>query len=379
LYNRLLIWLFIQDKNFTAAIRQSVSLDKRTGLEDANIFGLANVAASNKNYDEALKAYDYLISKGKKGEYYTLASLQRMQMQYDRFIDEDIMDIPRSKELKEQFVKTFDVLGKTPETSALMTEYAHLLAFYLNQPTDAIQVVTDALAMPGINLPQISVLKAELADIYVFSGDLWEAVISYSQVIESNKSTLLSDDVKIKRAKLGYYMGNFQWAKAQLDVLRASTSKLIANDAMDLSFFISENLENDSVATPLKIFARADLLLFRNNFTEALAALDSISILYPDNSLIDDVNFRKANIFQKQGKYDEAAGLLETIVKEQGWEILADDALFQLAGIYQNKLNKKEEAMQLYKKMLTDYPGSVHVVDSREEYRKLQDAEGNKK
>jgi hypothetical protein len=60
-------------------------------------------------------------------------------------------------------------------------------------------------------------------------------------------------------------------------------------------------------------------------------------------------------------------------VKQQSWEMLADDALFQLAGIYQNKLNRKDEAMQLYKKMLTDYPGSVYVVDSREEYRKMQD------
>ena len=53
--------------------------------------------------------------------------------------------------------------------------------------------------------------------------------------------------------------------------------------------------------------------------------------------------------------------------------MLADDALFRLAGIYKNKLNRNDDAMQLYKKMLTDYPGSVYVVDSREEYRKMQD------
>ncbi len=378
LYNRLLIWLFIQDKNFTAAIRQSISLDKRTGLEDANIFTLANVAASNKNYDESLKAYDYLTNKGKKSEYYNLASRQRVQMQYNRFVEEDILDKTRATELKEQFSQTFVILGITAETSGLIAEYAHLLAFYLNQPAEAIQVLTNGLAIPGINLQQISVLKAELSDVYVYSGDLWEAVISYSQAIENDKSTQLGDDLKLKRAKLGYYMGNFKWAKEQLDVLRASTSKLIANDAMDLSLFISENMETDSsIAVPLQMFARADLHLFRNNFPEALASLDSISKLYEFNSLIDDVNFRKAGILQKQGEYDEAAALLESIVKDQSWEMLADDALFRLAGIYQNKLNRKDEAMQLYKKMLTDYPGSVYVVDSREEYRKMQKSENN--
>jgi len=144
---------------------------------------------------------------------------------------------------------------------------------------------------------------------------------------------------------------------------------------MELSLFISENLESDSTATPLKIFARADLNLFRNNFSDALIALDSIRTLYPDNSLIDDVDFRKAGILQKQGKYEEASVLLNSIVKDHSWEMLADDALYQLATIYENKLNRKQEAMELFKKMLTDYPGSVYVVDARAEYRKMEDSE----
>jgi tetratricopeptide (TPR) repeat protein len=375
IYNRLLIWLFIQDKNFVAATRQAIALDKRTGTEDANVFELANVSASNKYYDEAAKAYDYLISKGKKAEYYNLASQQRMRMNYDRFVDEGVLDVNRAKELQNLFNQTFVTLGVSAETVDLQIAYAHLIAFYLNLPSDAIKTLTNGLVMAGVNMQQISALKAELSDVYVYSGDLWEAVISYSQVIESNKATPLGDDVKFKKAKLGYYMGNFSWAKAQLDALRASTSKLIANDAMDLSLFISENLEDDSLAAPLKIFARADLHLFRNNFTDALAALDSVSTIYPDNSLMDDVDFRKAGVLQKQGKYEEASVLLNSIVKDHSWEMLADDALFQLATIYKNKLNRKPEAMELYKKILTDYPGSVYVVDVRAEYRKMEDAE----
>lgn len=374
-FTRLLIWLFVQDKNFAAATRQAIALDKRTGNEDANIFGLANVSATNKEYSEAIKAYEYIIAKGKKSEFYSLAHLQRMQMSYNRFEEEDIHDFARANELKSQFDQTFTILGFTPETSGLITVYGHLLAFYLDQPTEAIDVLKKGIAMRGTNMPQVSEMKAELSDVYVYSGDLWEAVITYSQVIESNKSTLIGDDVKFKKAKLGYYMGNFQWAKAQLDALRASTSKLIANDAMELALFISENLETDSTTVPLQILARADLHLFRNHFQEAISALDSISQFHPFNSLLDDVNFRKAGIFQKQGKFAEAATLLESIVKNNSWEMLADDALFQLAAICQNKLNREKDAMELYKKLMTDYPGSVYVVDSRTEYRKMQGAE----
>ena len=372
-FTRLLIWLFVQDKNFTAATRQAISLDKRTGLEDDNIFTLANVSATNKNYDEAVKAYDYLVGKGKKAEYYNMASQERMNMYYDRFVDAGIQDLARARELKEQFSQTFAMLGISAETSTLQIEYAHLLAFYLDQPAGAIKVLTNGLALAGILPQQVTLLKTELSDVYVYSGELWDAVITYSQVIESNKNNPLGDDVKFKKAKLGYYMGNFKWAKAQLDVLKASTSKLIANDAMDLALFISENLDTDSTATPLQMFARADLHLFRNHYPEALAVLDSVSKLYSFSSLIDDVDFRKADIFQKEGKYEEAAVLLAAIVKDYSGDMLADDALFQLALLYENKLNRKQEAMELYKKMLTDYPGSVYVVDSRTKYRKLQD------
>lgn len=374
LYNRLLIWLFIQDKNFPAAIRQVIALDKRTGSEGGNIINLADVAAINKNYEEAEKAYNYLIDKGSKTELYNSAWLQLMQMRYDRFTELTTPDSLKANELKHQFNQTFSILGLSPESSVLIPEYAHLLAFFLDDPAGATEILDKGLNLPRLSLQQISPIREELADVQVYSGDLWEAVLTYSQAIEANKNTVLGDDLKFKKARLGYYMGNFQWAKAQLDALRASTSKLIANDAMELSLFISENLEDDSISAPLQTFARADLQLFRNKFPGALAALDTINQLYPSNSLTDDVNFRKAGIFQKQGKYEEAAGLLESIMKENSWDMLADDALFQLASIYENNLQQKEKAMELYKKMLTDYPASVYVVDSRTAYRKLQDS-----
>jgi tetratricopeptide (TPR) repeat protein len=374
-YNRLLIWLFVQERNFVAATRQAIALDKRTGAEDASILDLANISASNKYYDEAAKAYDYITGKPKITEFYYQAIMQRMRMNYDRYVNEEMMNLARAKEIQEMFVKTFPVVGITPESTDLIIEYAHLLAFYLNQPADALKILNDGLAMKGITQPIALALKAELADVYVYSGDLWEAVITYSQVIEANKSAPVSDDVKFKKAKLGYYMGNFKWAKAQLDALRASTSKLIANDAMELSLFINENMESDSLTAPLQMFARADLQIFRNNFDGAIAVLDSVSQVYPDNSLADDVYFRKAGVLQKQGKYEEAAKLFDQVVKNYSWEILADNALYQLALLYEYKLNRKEEAKELFKKMMTDYPGSVYVVDSRMEYRKLEGTE----
>ena len=66
------------------------------------------------------------------------------------------------------------------------------------------------------------------------------------------------------------YIGEFNWAKAQLDVLKAATAKLIANDAMELSLLISDNIDEDSSTVALDYYARADLLAYRNQYDLAL-------------------------------------------------------------------------------------------------------------
>ncbi|MFW5773313.1 MAG: tetratricopeptide repeat protein, partial [Tangfeifania sp.] len=216
-------------------------------------------------------------------------------------------------------------------------------------------------------------LKTEMADINIYAGDQWEAMLLYSQVIDANKKNTLGDEVKLKKAKLGYYMGNFSWAKAQLDVLKASTSKLTANDAMDLSMLISNNLNLDTTAVPLEMFARADLLFFRNKDSLALKTLDSIAELYPYNSLVDDILYRKSKIEISRNNYAKAAEYLEEIRTDFAYELLADDALFLQAELYNYQLDKKEEAKILYKEMLTSHPGSVFVDESREKYRELRE------
>jgi tetratricopeptide (TPR) repeat protein len=177
----------------------------------------------------------------------------------------------------------------------------------------------------------------------------------------------------LKKARLGYYMGNFEWAKAQLDVLKASTSKLTANDALDLSMMIGSNLNLDTTAVPLRMFARADLLFFRNNDSLALATLDSLSEMYPYHSLIDDILFRKSKIEMNNNNYSLAADYLERIRRDFPYEMLADDALFMLAELYNYQLDEKQKAKELYREMLTIYPGSIFVEESREKFRELRE------
>ncbi len=373
-YNRLLIWLFLQGENFSGALRQSIALDKRTGGEDLKIAQLGQMAMNSKRYGDAQKAYGYLLAKGEVGPYYKQAYAQDVHVSYLQYINSPKTNLEEGRELSVKFNGALDYLTYSPSSLNLILEYAHLLAFYLDDHGEAVKVLQKGLEIPRLDPGQTGMLKTEMADIYVYSGDLWEAMLVYSQVIDANKMNPLGDQVKLKKAKLGYYMGNFSWAKAQLDVLKASTSKLTANDAMDLSLLIGNNLNLDTTATPLEMFARADLLFFRNMDSLALATLDSIIEMFPYNPLDDDILFRKSKIEIGKQDYKMAATYLGQIIEGHSYGPMADDALFELANLYNHHLGNKEKARDLYKQMLFNYPGSIYVEESRKLYRELREA-----
>ncbi|WP_299582476.1 tetratricopeptide repeat protein [uncultured Sunxiuqinia sp.] len=370
-YNHLLIWLFIQEKKFPQALRQSIALDKRIGSGDAQIASLARIAAGNDGIEEAIKAYDYLIEKGSSGEFYTKAHQGKMKMQYQQFVSRT-NQFHDASELATQFETTFKIIGFHPENTSLVIDYAHFLAFYQQNTEQALSLIENQMGINGISPLQRDQLKNEMADIYVLKDDLWEAVLLYSQIIDANKNNPLGDEVKLKKAKLGYYMGNLSWAQAQLDVLKASTSKLIANDALELSVFISNNTALDTTEAPMQLFSRADLYQFRKQDSLAWAVLDSIEAQYNYHSLLDDLYFRKASMLMERGDFEQAAGLLEQITTEFAYDLLGDDAMFLLAELYEEHLNRASDAAALYKQMLVQYPGSIYLEDARERYRRLR-------
>ena len=371
-YNRLLIWFFLQENKFSNALRQSIALDRRTGQEDVQIIQLGNMALNNKKYDDAKRAFDYLIMKGKENPFYAQSFALKMHASYLQFVAEMSGDKVEAEKVAAQFKEGLEFLGISSATLNLVQDNAHLLAFYLDKTDEAIVLLNKALEIPRLKPEEWGSLKTEMADIYINANDPWEATLLYSQAIDANKNNSLGDDVKLKKAKLGYYLGNFSWAKAQLDVLKASTSKLTANDAMELSLLIGNNLNLDTTAVPLTMFAKADLLFFQNKNSEAMTVLNGLMELFPYHSLVDDILFRKAKIEIDHQNYDLAAEHLDKIVNGFSFDLLGDDAHFMLAELYNYNLGEQEKAKNLYKTILTRYPGSVFIEESREKYRALR-------
>jgi tetratricopeptide (TPR) repeat protein len=233
-------------------------------------------------------------------------------------------------------------------------------------------LLEQALRISGLSKNNIGQLKLDLGDIYILTGEVWEANLIYGQAEREYANEPIGHDAKFKNAKLSYYQGDFIWAKAQLSVLKSSTSQLIANDALNLELLINENTASVADSNALKKYARADFLIATNQLQKALNTLDSIHILFPANSLEDDILLSKAKIFQKQNLTDKTIQQLELIITNYSTDLWADDALFMLAETYELTLKNQAKAMEYYQKLIIDFPGSLYVTEARKRYRNLR-------
>lgn len=371
LYYDMLIWLYVQEKDFESAFVQTKAIDKRARLDGGKLIALANIAASNQSYDVAIKCYQYVISKGSSSPYYATSKTELLNV-LNKKITSSVYTLNDLTVLEANYAATITELGKSVNTAPVLKGYAHLLAFYLNKTDEAISILQEAISL-SLGNPRIQAeCKLELADILLMTGELWESSLLYSQVEKSFKEDPLGQEAKFRNARLSYYKGDFAWAQAQLKVLKASTSKLIANDALFLSLLITDNTGLDSITEPLLIYSRAELLSFQNKDSLALATLDSINVKYPAHSLADEILYRKALIMIKKQKFEQAASFLEAIVNTYAFDILGDDALFKLAELNELYFKNTEKAKELYQDLLVKYPGSLYTVEARKRFRTLR-------
>lgn len=372
IYSEMLIWLFVQNKNFSSAFTQVVALDKRIQGDGSRVLDLGNICLENKSYDIARNCFNYIITLGSDNQYYIEG--QKLLLN-SRFIELTTNRAYNQNEIDATLVDYNSViarLGKTKFTIGILNEQAHILAFYADRAAEAIVILQDAILVQNLTDIQRAQLKMQLADIEVLKGDIWEASLLYMKIDKDFKFEAIGDEAKYKNARIFYFDGEFDFAQSQLNILKESTSKIIANDAMNLSVSITENFGLDSNYTAMTWFSSAELLIEQHKYLEAFTLFDSIQLNYPLHSLADDILYRKAKAMEMQGKWAESCMLYEDIIKFYSKDIFADDALFRLGDIYEQILLDKDKALEYYKKLAIDYKGSFYGAETIKRIRILR-------
>jgi tetratricopeptide (TPR) repeat protein len=347
LWNEMLSWLFIQQKEFNKAFAQEKAIFKRLPESLDRIEELALIATNENDNVMAKEIFNFLIDSAqdidtKLEAHYNLLQIETLSSSKENYAI-----------IKDNYLALFDLYGKFSQTLNLQIAYAHFLAFYLEDTNNATLFLKETLKLP-LTTFQAAQIKLELGDILVLQEKFNEALIYYTQIQRNLKNSTISQEARFKVAKASYFKGDFKWAESQLKILKSSTSQLIANDALDLKLLISDNKYDDSLQTALKLYAKADLYGFQNKTDDAIILLDNILNNHKTEAIIGQALFKQAQLFETKRQFEKAAANYEAIITNYREGILADDAHFA------------------YEQIIFNHADSIYFVEARKKYRALR-------
>lgn len=364
---QLMLWYSMQSGDFETALNQAIALDSRFKNGGVEVMQLARIAASSKNFATSLKAVDYIINKHKETGLSEDAKILRVNILFAQMDPSSPVSTTQVAHLEKELRRLIKETFRRDAVPELSSKLAHLLAFYSGKPEEAIQILEP---YTETGLPDAEI-KMELGDIYLLTDRVWDANLMYAQAAKEAHDDEQGQEARFKQARLSYFMGEFEWARAQLDVLKSATSRLVANDALELSLLISENLDPDSTYTMLQIYSKADLMVMRNKPTTALQLLDSIGNALLGHPIQDEVVLKKALINGSMNRYLEADSLFKTLYNFYPDGIWAAKALSERAKILDLKLGKPTEALPLYQLLITRFGSSFYAEEARKRYREI--------
>jgi tetratricopeptide (TPR) repeat protein len=370
-YASLLMWFSLQMQDYDLALMQLKALDKRGhGNYENDIIYIAQIASDNRQYDIAVDAYEYVLKKDDQGVFYVNATVGLIKTEYAQAVANGSHDKAFYDKLSERIDEAIRKIGINDETLPLITVQARIMAFELGRFEEAVALLNHSLEM-NMSAYRKAELKMELADIYLFTDEVWEATLLYSQIEKTLKNEPIAHEARFKNAQLRYFIGEFEWANATLDVLKAATSKLVANDAMTLSLTISDNLEYDTIG--LKRLAKADYYIYQRKYGLANQMLDSVVAYNPNEVSLPSAFYRKAKIAFEDGDFVTADSLYKRVYEGYADSYMADEALMEDAMLLERQLDRREEAMECYARLFDYYTASVYVAQARKSYRRLRD------
>jgi TolA-binding protein len=333
---------------------------------------IAQIALENKAWDDAIAIYEFVIKTFQEGSNYALAKRFLLKSKEERIKSVFPVTTAEIESLVADYKRIVEEIGINNISLEALLSKARLQAFYLNQKDSAIQVLLFIINNKKSSPSLIASSKLELGDIFLLSGEPWESSLLYSQVEKANKDSPIAYEAKLRNARLSYFIGDFALAKSHLDILKLATTREIANDALFLSVQIQNNTAFDSTDYIMKQYAAIELLIFQNRYEEAELAFNQMLKDFPNHSLVDEIHWNLSKIELARGNFELALSHLEFIVKQYGYDILNDDAMFKTGEILANNLHRPDQAVQVFIQFLKEHPGSSYASEARAYVRQLR-------
>lgn len=373
-FNRLLIWVLTSEGEFNQAFSQLRALYLRGEIQPFEILQLAQQATAAEDFRTASRIYSYLIEEGDKTPYRAESIAGKLKAEKKKLESENAPG-EEFVALMADFNRAFTALKASSVRPELMLIAAEVQFTRLHQPDSALALIGQCLDHTRNSDPIAARARLLRGDIELATGQPYDAILTYAQVETELATAPLGQEARFRKARVAFYTGEFEWALSSFDVLKTSTSKLIANDAMRLSLLIKDNAALDTTYTMLEVYAGVLLLKAQNRLEESLRTLDTLDqrlVLSVDHPLLDESLYTRAEILSVQGHYQLAADRYLEVADKYPKDLLADVSLIKAARLYLRQLNDPDRARQLFEKVLLEHTNSIYAEEAREEFRRLR-------
>lgn len=364
-WNQYLSWFFVQQKEYGKAFIQEKAIYRRNSESLSSIVNLAQLSIEEGENDTAKEILGFVLENTRDIDILIQSHSYLLKMRIDAAQEKDLKAIETDID---NLLKQFEI---TPYSLQLQILQAHFETFHMKNAELGKTILKKALTLP-LNRYQSADVKMELADILLYEEKFNQALIYYSQIEEDLKNDVVGHEASLKSAKTSYFKGDFSWAQKQFKELKAASSQLIANDALEYFLLINDNTVADSTQTALKQFAKADYLLYQNKNNDALAQFQSILKSFKGKEIEAVTSYRLGKTYEKLGDFQSALTQYQAIIDQHKESIYIDEAYYFAAEIYNKPLKDTEKAKAFYEQVIFHHEDSIYFTDARKKYRQLR-------
>ena len=362
LFEQLYLFVLRQEGNFSQAITYLKASSKQGPLAVEPLIEIAQECVELGEHPLAQDALEFLLSNAQELRYggrleYVLVQLaqsyvasnlndefQQLSSQYPMGSQRGVFQWELYRESQQ-----FKSLSKSPEALSTYSENLALLR---------------DMYPAGKQRGLVYLAEADAKRSY---GQFDEALMDYARAEQLLGDSEEGDQARLEKALCALYRGDITWAKTQLEVLLKSTSKTIANDAMEYALLISANTVEDTLMEGLQLMKEALLLEAQWEYSQALEQYESLLNILIAHELYDDILLKLGRLHAQLGQYAQAREYfiqLEAVSKGGMW---LEEGIYFAAKM--SALLKSESAALELEDYLVEYPNGLYTEEARQFYR----------
>jgi hypothetical protein len=361
-YEQLLLYVLRQEGNFVEAFDYLRAKAKTGALDAFELYSLGEESAENSQFTLAASIYNFLLAHPKQ--------LEQIQLK-GRVLSAlfDALETTGDDETLGQLFADYP-LGSVEQ--AFDWERKSIEYHYYHSPQamvdlEAMQSQFEQLRVRYRSPYEQGITYASMANAALSAGYFDEALLDFARAETLLGDSDEGDEARLQKALCAFYRGDILWAKSQFEVLLQSTSKSIANDAMENALLISANSVEDTAMEGLLLLVDALMFETRHQWDSAAAEYQRLRSVLIANELYDDVLLKLGKIQLKLQQWQEAQTTFFELQRAAGEGMWKEEAFYYYA--YALSREPHPDAAQSLENYLLQYPSGLYSEEARQFYR----------